>query len=401
MRGQDLKFGFCALLMISDLAWAANSIAVFDGDAQVAAVGEALARSLQVIVRDEMLRPVSNATIAWKIDMGDGRVTTPISSSDKRGVAVTHLRFGNRPGELKVRAYLAGTNFYASFNAASIPGAPAKLETIAQQGSTIRVAVRDGFGNPLSGVGVIWSVLGGGGELSAQMSSSDKTGVASADYHLNGRAGVHRIQAKLFEGEAVAVLTVRGKPGKPAIIEKIAAGQVVVRDANRNPISNVNVMWKSARGDWLQKLWQKFRPSKSVTDMAGIARVPAGLGPDVVASIGGVSVILRENQSARARVPTIEKLSGDQQIRPARTALDHPLKVLVRDENGRPIANATVDWFVEGGGILNAPTTITDDKGVAKIGLILGENLNRVRAQVRGAALSTWFSAQGISGARR
>ena len=64
-------------------------------------------------------------------------------------------------------------------------------------------------------------------------------------------------------------------------------------------------------------------------------------------------------------VTTITLTSGNPQT-VARNAASQPLTVTVRDQNGDPIANRTVNWTVAtGGGTLTSATSVTNAQGVA------------------------------------
>ena len=64
-------------------------------------------------------------------------------------------------------------------------------------------------------------------------------------------------------------------------------------------------------------------------------------------------------------VTTITLTSGNPQTI-ARNGTSQPLTVTVRDQNGDPIANRTVNWTVAtGGGTLTSATSVTNAQGVA------------------------------------
>jgi adhesin/invasin len=64
-------------------------------------------------------------------------------------------------------------------------------------------------------------------------------------------------------------------------------------------------------------------------------------------------------------VTTITMTSGSPQT-VARNATSQPLTVTVKDQNGDPIANRTVNWAVAtGGGTLTSTTSTTTAQGVA------------------------------------
>jgi hypothetical protein len=80
------------------------------------------------------------------------------------------------------------------------------------------------------------------------------------------------------------------------------------------------------------------------------------------------------------------KVSGDQSG-PTNTTLATPLAVLVTNQFGERIRNVTVTWTIaSGGGTLSAPSTLSDDSGVASVTYTTGATTGLVviRAQVSG-----------------
>jgi len=85
----------------------------------------------------------------------------------------------------------------------------------------------------------------------------------------------------------------------------------------------------------------------------------------------------------------ISVLSGDGQTGLVGALLGAPLRALVTNRFGKPVPGATVTWTVAlGGGVLDAPTSVTDSGGVAtnrlRLGLLPG--LNEVSAVTAGLA---------------
>jgi hypothetical protein len=80
----------------------------------------------------------------------------------------------------------------------------------------------------------------------------------------------------------------------------------------------------------------------------------------------------------------IIKFGGDLQSAPTNTALPEPLAVLVVTQLGEPIHNATVSWTItSGGGTLDAPSTLTNENGVASVGFTTGPTAGPVVIQAR------------------
>src|SRR5687767_3200289 len=79
--------------------------------------------------------------------------------------------------------------------------------------------------------------------------------------------------------------------------------------------------------------------------------------------------------------------SGDQQTAPTNTTLDQPLAVLVVNQFGQPLQNATVTWTIaSGGGTLSATSTLTDASGIASVAYTTGATAGTavIEARVQG-----------------
>lgn len=87
---------------------------------------------------------------------------------------------------------------------------------------------------------------------------------------------------------------------------------------------------------------------------------------------------------------TIEFASGNDQTGLAGTVLAQPLTVVVRTEDGRPIAGAAVAFQVTaGGGKLDRDSAVTDDAGTASVSWTLGSPpvWNTMRAETQGKSV--------------
>jgi len=74
-------------------------------------------------------------------------------------------------------------------------------------------------------------------------------------------------------------------------------------------------------------------------------------------------------------VPTISKVSGDNQSGAGGTTLPNPLLVLVRDANNNPLPNVSVSFaLISGAGSVTPATAITDANGQASTALTLGSS---------------------------
>ena len=89
------------------------------------------------------------------------------------------------------------------------------------------------------------------------------------------------------------------------------------------------------------------------------------------------------------RTPTPPlKISGDDQQAAPGTTLEHPFVVEVRDQNGEVFAGVPVTFTViEGGGVLDITSTMTDSNGRAESTLTLGTNFGTNTVSVSAAGI--------------
>jgi hypothetical protein len=144
---------------------------VASGDLQRGVVGEALADSLVVEVRDRRGRPVAGLPVEWRLlsDAG-GALAATASRTDGQGRAGNRWTLGTRAGEqlVEVRALLrGGPAVLDTLRATARPGAAATLRVVgdtarqASVGDTLRVSLeaRDRHDNvvPDSALRTAWS----------------------------------------------------------------------------------------------------------------------------------------------------------------------------------------------------------------------------------------------------
>ena len=110
------------------------------------------------------------------------------------------------------------------------------------------------------------------------------------------------------------------------------------------------------------------------------------------------TALLWDMQLLQPRPQTLTKVSGHEQEVPA-GALAKPLVVLVRDQNGDPLAGATVTFSVTaGGGTLSTTTATTDANGQAAATLTLGREPETVTVTATVTDLEpVTFTATGLA----
>lgn len=146
-----------------------------------------------------------------------GRSVGSASGSLTPGLTTTATTISGRAAFTDLRVEGLAGNYVLNFSAAALtsavsrvfaltPGPPSELlvvmgdnvDVIAQTVVDAQVAVEDAYGNRLSSVTVNWTILAGGGTLSASSSPSDTRGLASIAWTTGSVTGVeNRVRATL------------------------------------------------------------------------------------------------------------------------------------------------------------------------------------------------------------
>jgi len=206
------------------------AIAVSSGDGQTGVVGTVLAAPLTVKVEDQFGDPIDGAVIVWAVTTGNGVVDPVTDTTDASGTVSTSFRLGGQLGVQTASASLSGLPS-VSFVATATPGPPAKLAIAGGDGQSaasgaplpipLQVLVTDGFNNPLPDVTVAFTVLTGGGTLSAAPRISDEDGIARADWTLGPTTGTQTVLAGFGNLPPVTFFaTALSQPGPQSVVPK-------------------------------------------------------------------------------------------------------------------------------------------------------------------------------------
>ncbi|MGH7517853.1 MAG: Ig-like domain-containing protein [Gemmatimonadales bacterium] len=191
------------------------ALAIVQGNNQSARVGEPLAEPIAVRVSDAAGRPVAQVRVMFTVTSGAGATVAPGTvTTDNDGRASAEWSLGSAAGSYTVEARVDGSPVEpARFTAFAAAGVPARVvlvkgdAQVAPAGSTLPdslvVRATDAAGNPVEGVGVSWSITGGG-------SVSDDATATDAD----GRAGVVRTLGTTA-GEQATLAEVANVAGSP------------------------------------------------------------------------------------------------------------------------------------------------------------------------------------------
>ncbi len=374
-----------------------SELRVVRGDEQNGTVGQPLADSLVVQVRDRFENAVPGVEVSWTAEFG-GTVEPATSVTDANGRAGTQRVLGAQPGIYTTVAMVS-----------SLPEAPvvfrttgvaAKLSILTQPSPSGVSGVMlerqpvlqllDADANPVARAGVVVTaqIAGGGGELDGTTSvASDDTGVVTfTDLAIRGAPGIRTLIFAADAFASVASAPIAVGVGAPASIA-VAAGDgqsatvntavptapaVVVKDGDDNPVPGIPITFAVASGG------------------GSVSGATVTTGPDGVATVGGWTLgTTAGTNTLAAQVEGLElagspatftavgvpgPLSADQStvsvspgtITASAGGVTSTITVTAKDAFGNPLRDLPVTLSANGGGnILSQPQQPTNASGVA------------------------------------
>jgi ubiquinone biosynthesis protein UbiJ len=186
-----------ASFLATALLDSAAHVVVVLGDAQTQTVGQALADSLTVRVVSADSTPLGGVPVSWRDVTGRGTVSATESVTGTDGRTSVAWTLGTVAGEQQVEATASGLrDSTVTVTATGIADAPDTLAIVRgnnQQGhmgqallDSLGVRVADGYGNPVGGTSVTWTVTEGGGSVSPVVTVATEAGYAATRWTLGG-----------------------------------------------------------------------------------------------------------------------------------------------------------------------------------------------------------------------
>jgi PKD repeat protein len=209
----------------------ANTLSMFSGDQQTAAVGTALGQPLVVQVTDGFGNPIPGVPIHWAAQ-GGGEVSDESTVTGDNGQTSVTRILGPTAGEQQTIASAEGltgspvtfTHIATAGNASTvtiISGNNQDAPAGSQLPQPLVVRVLDQDGNPIVGRAVSWVVGTGGGSANPQTSNTGSDGQASTQWTLGSTPGNNTLNAVVSGvGTATfsATATGTGSPSNLAVI---------------------------------------------------------------------------------------------------------------------------------------------------------------------------------------
>ena len=408
---------------------APTSLSIVSGGDQSGLVGQALANSFVIEVRDQYDGPTTGVTVTFAVTAGSGSLSATAAITNAIGRAESTLTLGSDPGTNSVEVSVEGISQAVTFNAEANlpPPVPTSLSIVSggdQSGligealaNSFVIEVRDQYDKPMTGATVTFAVTAGNGSLSATAAITNAIGRAESTLTLGSEPGTNSVEVSVegisqtvaFNAEAslpppvpTSLSIVSGSDQSDLIGEALASPFVVeVLDQYGSPLKEVTVTFAVSSGSG------SLGAATAMTGANGRAESTLTLGSEpgtnsVEVSVEGISQTVTFNAEANLPppVPTVlSMVSGDNQEGMIGEALESPFVAEVRDQYNAPMEGVQVNFAVSaGGGSLSATRIDTNESGLAQSTLTLGQNtgINTVTVSVTGVQGQRTFNAEGI-----
>ena len=339
------------------------ALTVLSGAEQTGTVGATLPAPVVVRVTDAWGRPVPGVMVTFAAADGAGEFSPGSEPSDEAGNAAARWTLGASSGPAD--GFARAGDLVVPFSAIALPGPAVRLEIAAGDGQTAAagsavpvspaVVARDVGGNPVPGLEVRFSVIGGGGIADPARVTTDSAGRAAlAAWVLGETAGTNTLQAAFGAEPATAVeLEAMGTAGPvdptrstvSAAPTSVRSGEtvtvrVLARDAFDNPIAGA-VVALSSSGSGNTIVQPPVTNANGATtgsltaDGAGARVVSAEVNGVLLAGTTTVDVTAPQTVASVTVVPGALALAAGQSA---------TLTAAVRDAEGAAVEGATVEW---------------------------------------------------------
>jgi adhesin/invasin len=244
--------------------------------------------------------------------------------------------------------------------------------------------VTDELGRPVANQSVAFTIVDGGGQVSAATVQTGDSGRASITWTLGPNAGDQHVQAQVtgpgipdnlvltFKATAIAgsgslIAAVSGDDQTAPVNSALADSLIIrVSDASNNPVQGITIQWTAVGGG-------SVSPETVVTGSDGRAAAARVLGPtagqqSAQATGDGLagSPVTFVHTAVASNPTTLTEVSGNNQSAPAGFQVAESLVVRLTDADGNGVGGRAIAWVIStGGGTVNPASATTDPNGLA------------------------------------
>jgi adhesin/invasin len=422
-----------ATFNLTNVTGAANKLG-FVQQPTDATAGQAIAPPVTVQLQDSFGNAVATAGV--NVSLQETALTSrrrslravQMATTDATGLATFPDITISLAGTYTLSAQASGINSATSDPFQVSAGAAAKIQASSGTPQTttiltafpepLEVAVVDGFGNPVGGLTVPFTVAlsGASATLSSSTAVTDANGNASVIATANSIAGSYIVRGTIsgsiaiFEltnaAGGVSTLQFTQQPTNTKAGATIGPVSVMLADGSGNPVPGIDVTVTIPGSSVVLN-----GTTTVATDGSGVARfndlnITVTGTYRLQATASGVSKLSESFDITPATSSlTLTVVDGDGQKTIVNTAYSGPLKVLLQDSFGNNVTGAAVTFTAPGSGASvtfgGAATVTTDSDGVATSpGLTANSQAGalQVTAGATGASLAT-FNLTNLAGA--
>jgi hypothetical protein len=338
-------------------------------------------------------RPVEGVPVRFATEAGSGGTTAQTDLTDAQGRARASWTLGAVPGGERLNVSVPGVDSVLVVRAEADPlAANTRMVLVTEPPSgaagdslkaPVTVRVTDTLGTALSDLPVAWSALDGG-KLVALSARTDSLGETRAAWRLGQRAGPQRARLQVGNPKRLPAFTVStlAKAGSPSRISVVSGnGQtgpvgaalgkaivVAVTDRHGNRVAGAEV---------------RIRPEVGTVPDSGLTSDSTGVvltrwtlgrtagGQRLQARAEGVDSAVSISAEGSPLAPSSVRFAAAPTEGSAGRALAQPVRAVLRDAYGNPLAGRSVN-FSATAGKLAPSSTKTDAKGVALTHWTLG-----------------------------
>lgn len=371
-----------ALFAMTNNPGAASRILATAGTPQSAQIGTAFATNFRVRVTDAFDNPIGGNLVTFTPPATgpsgafQGNVNT--TTTDSTGAATAVVFTANFiAGTYNLPATATGVATPAQFvltNTAGTPqtitptaGTPQSARVNTQFAASLQAIVRDGAGNPASGITVTFTAPVSG--ASARFSNGQTTftttssgaGIASATVFANTIVGSYAVNATVSGVASPAIFLLTNTPGIAASVSATAGTpqattvntafpvqfQATVRDSFNNVVPGVLVTFSGTGGSFVGGVDTARTNSGGVATAAVFVAGTVAGAHTVNASVPGVTAPAAYSLTNLAGSPeSVFATAGTPQSTQVNTAFATQLAVAVRDSFNNPVPNVIVTFTV-------------------------------------------------------
>jgi hypothetical protein len=196
------------------------ALALVSGGAQFGGVSSALKAPIAIRVSDRFGNRISGASVVLRPEAGS--VGDSTIATDSTGVAYGRWTLGSGAGTQRLTVHASPVEKDLIVTAKGLPRGPASLGFASPpaQGSagralpqTLRVVLKDAFGNPIANRTVTF--VPAGGKVSPARAVTDAHGVAATKWTLGVKPGTQTLAAAVKDSEVKAKVTVKAVKPPP------------------------------------------------------------------------------------------------------------------------------------------------------------------------------------------